>query len=93
MRRSRHDGRVVLPAGWITHAAQPAEGEEEGWLYVVRDDGSSERPPEASVTGLLDPALLGHAVPDHPLRLNRPETIYVTRRRVRYLIFTVYRGD
>ena len=84
-------GYIHLPIGWATRPA--AEGEKEGWLYVVRDDGSSERPPEASVTGLLDPALLGHAVPDHPLRLNRPETIYVTRRRVRYLIFTVYRGD
>jgi len=35
---------VVLPTGWITRPAQPAEGEEEGWLYVVRDENSSEQP-------------------------------------------------
>ncbi|MGH4012052.1 MAG: pentapeptide repeat-containing protein [Pseudonocardiaceae bacterium] len=39
---------IVLPMGWTTRAAQPAEGEEEGWLYVVRDEESSERPTEAS---------------------------------------------
>ena len=39
---------VELPRGWITRAAQPAEGEEEGWLYVVRDEASSEQPTEAS---------------------------------------------
>jgi len=35
---------VILPTGWITRAALPAEGEEEGWLYVVRDEDSSEQP-------------------------------------------------
>ncbi len=38
---------VDLPTGWSTRAARPAEGEEEGWLYVVRDAGSSEQPTEA----------------------------------------------
>ncbi len=37
----------LLPRGWTTRAAQPAEGEEEGWLYVVRDEASSEQPTEA----------------------------------------------
>jgi pentapeptide repeat protein len=31
---------VFLPTGWITRTAQPAEGEEEGWLYVVRGDNT-----------------------------------------------------
>ena len=39
---------VVLPTGWTTRTAQPAEGEEEDWLYVVRDEDSSEQPAEAS---------------------------------------------
>jgi len=38
---------VVLPTGWITRAAQPGEGEEEGWLYVVRDEDWSEQSAEA----------------------------------------------
>ena len=38
---------VALPTGWITRAAQPAEGEQEGWLYVVRDEASSEQSTEA----------------------------------------------
>lgn len=38
---------VVLPTGWITRVAQPTEGEEEGWLYMVRDDDSSEQPATA----------------------------------------------
>ncbi|MDQ3763367.1 MAG: pentapeptide repeat-containing protein [Actinomycetota bacterium] len=38
--------RVVLPKGWTTRAAQLPE-EEEGWLYVVREDESSEQPTEA----------------------------------------------
>jgi uncharacterized protein YjbI with pentapeptide repeats len=33
-----HSLDVNLPSGWTTRAAQPAEGEEEGWLYVVRDE-------------------------------------------------------
>ena len=40
-------GRVVLPVGWITRAALPAEGEDEGWLYVVRDEDASEQLTEA----------------------------------------------
>jgi len=43
--------RVTLPTGWITRAAQPVEGEEEGWLYVVRDEDSSEQPAEAQGEG------------------------------------------
>ncbi len=43
--------RIVLPGGWITRAAWPAEGEEEGWLYVVRDEDSSEQPAEAPNDG------------------------------------------
>ena len=40
--------RVVLPRGWITRAAQPAEREEDGWLYVVRDERiRAEQPAEA----------------------------------------------
>ncbi len=40
---------VVLPRGWTTRPA--AEGEEEGWLYVVRDEDSSEQPTEAPDDG------------------------------------------
>ena len=40
--------RVVLPAGWTTRAAQLAKGEEEGWLYVVRDEESNKQPTEAN---------------------------------------------
>ncbi len=40
--------RVVLPRGWITRAAQPGEAEEDGWLYVVRDERiRAEQPAEA----------------------------------------------
>jgi len=46
-----NSGLVVLPTGWITRTAQPAEGEEEGWLYVVRDEDSSEQPAEAPSDG------------------------------------------
>ncbi len=41
----------TLPMGWITRAAQPANGEEEGWLYVVRDEDSSAWPAEATDDG------------------------------------------
>ena len=41
----------VLPPGWTTRAAQPAEGEKEGWLYVVREEDSSEQPAEAPGDG------------------------------------------
>jgi uncharacterized protein YjbI with pentapeptide repeats len=37
---------VVLPAGWTTRVARMAEGEKEGWLYVVRDKDSSEQQPD-----------------------------------------------
>jgi hypothetical protein len=47
---------VALPTGWTTRAAQPVEGEEEGWLYVVRDDGSSEQPTGVD-DGSFDPGL------------------------------------
>jgi hypothetical protein len=40
--------RVVLPRGWITRAAQAADREEDGWLYVVRDERiRAEQPAEA----------------------------------------------
>jgi hypothetical protein len=39
--------RVVLPTGWTTRPAPPVEGEEEGWLYVVRDEDASEQLTEA----------------------------------------------
>ena len=39
-------GYIHLPIGWATRPA--AEGEKEGWLYVVRDEDSSEQPAEAS---------------------------------------------
>jgi uncharacterized protein YjbI with pentapeptide repeats len=32
-----------VPRGWTTRAARPAEGEDEAWLYMVRDEESSER--------------------------------------------------
>ncbi|MCA1673830.1 MAG: hypothetical protein LC799_17050 [Actinobacteria bacterium] len=41
----------VLPRGWIIPTAQLAEGEEESWLYVVRDAESSEQPAEAPGDG------------------------------------------
>ena len=43
--------RVVLPTEWTTRAAQPVEGEEEGWLYVVREEDSSEQHAEAPGDG------------------------------------------
>lgn len=46
---SRH---LVLPMGWITHAAQPARGDEECWLYVVREDEQSEQLSKAPVDPL-----------------------------------------
>jgi hypothetical protein len=42
---------VLLPTGWTTRAAQPGEGEEEDWLYVVRGQDSSEQPTEATDDG------------------------------------------
>jgi hypothetical protein len=33
---------VVLPAGWDTHTAQIIKGEEQGWLYVVREDSGKQ---------------------------------------------------
>jgi Pentapeptide repeats (9 copies) len=42
---------VVLPMGWTTRVAQPAEGEDEGWLYMVREAESSEQPAEATEDG------------------------------------------
>jgi hypothetical protein len=41
--------RVILPIGWTTRPA--AEGEEEGWLYMVRDEDSSEQHAEAPGDG------------------------------------------
>lgn len=35
-----HQSRLLW--GWTTRAARPAEGENEGWLYMVRDEDSSE---------------------------------------------------
>ncbi len=46
-----NSGPIVLPTGWITRTAQPAEGEDEGWLYVVRDEDSSEQPAESPGDG------------------------------------------
>ncbi len=43
--------RVVLPTGWTTRAAQPVEGEDEGWLYVVRAEDSSEQHAKAPGDG------------------------------------------
>ena len=43
--------RVVLPTEWTTRAAQPGEGEEEGWRYVVREEDSSEQHAEAPGDG------------------------------------------
>jgi hypothetical protein len=37
---------VILPKGWTTLPA--AEGEEEGWLYVVHDEDSSEQSAESA---------------------------------------------
>jgi hypothetical protein len=42
--RARPGRHHLWPTGWTTRDAQAAEGEEEGWLYVVRDDDSSEQP-------------------------------------------------
>jgi Pentapeptide repeats (9 copies)/Pentapeptide repeats (8 copies) len=39
---------VNLPSGWTTRAAQPSKGEDESWLYVVRDQDSSKQPTEAT---------------------------------------------
>jgi len=47
-RGAPHSLDVVLPGGWTTRVAQPAEGEDEGWLYVVRDQNSSEQPAKAT---------------------------------------------
>jgi len=47
-RGAPHSFDVVLPGGWTTRVAQPAEGEDEGWLYVVRDQNSSEQPAKAT---------------------------------------------
>jgi uncharacterized protein YjbI with pentapeptide repeats len=35
-----------LSTGWTTHAAQSTEGEEEGWIYLVRVDDESEHHPD-----------------------------------------------
>ena len=40
---------VALPIGWTTRPV--AEGEEEGWLYMVRDEDSSEQPTKAPGDG------------------------------------------
>lgn len=39
---------VNLPSGWTTRAAQPSKGEDESWLYVVRDQDSSKQLTEAT---------------------------------------------
>jgi len=40
---------VALPIGWTTRPV--AEGEEEGWLYMVRDEDSGEQPTKAPGDG------------------------------------------
>ncbi|MGH3754653.1 MAG: pentapeptide repeat-containing protein [Pseudonocardiaceae bacterium] len=43
--------RVMLPMRWTTRTAQLGKGEEEGWLYLVRDQDSSEQHTEATDDG------------------------------------------
>lgn len=39
------------PTGWTTRDARTAEGEEEGWLYVVHDEDSNEHPTDVAGDG------------------------------------------
>jgi uncharacterized protein YjbI with pentapeptide repeats len=34
------------PAGWTTRHARPAEGEKEGWMYLVRGEDRGEQQPD-----------------------------------------------
>lgn len=56
--------RFVLPPGWTTRTARPVEGEEEGWLYVVRDDESRRTATRSIKSGGSKPAgMIGQVSP------------------------------
>lgn len=43
--RSRPSAHHTWPTGWTTRDARTADGEEDGWLYLVRvEDGGKQQP-------------------------------------------------
>ncbi|HET9254885.1 MAG TPA: pentapeptide repeat-containing protein, partial [Pseudonocardiaceae bacterium] len=45
--RARRSSLVILPTGWTTRVARTSEGEDEGWLNVVRVEDRGEQRAEA----------------------------------------------